>query len=68
MSALPNNDLEIKLAFLERHIEEQDKVILGLSNEMAALKRALARLTENFDQSQDGPASAAPEDERPPHY
>lgn len=67
MSDLPNNDLEIKLAFLERHIEEQDKVVYGLSKEIDTLKRELTRIGERIAQSNsDGPELSA--DERPPHY
>jgi uncharacterized coiled-coil protein SlyX len=62
--------LEIKIAFLEKHIEEQDRVMYDLSRQMDRLERQVTRLTElvkgNAEAGPSGPAS--PGDERPPHY
>lgn len=58
--------LEETLTHLQRHITEQDKVILALTDDVARLKQQLAV-------QQARTASAAsdddmPVDERPPHY
>jgi SlyX protein len=61
--------LEEKLAYLERHVTEQDKAMLELGDEVARLRLELRTL-------RDGPApetrGALPgddaADERPPHY
>ena len=63
-------ELEIKIAFLEKHIEEQDRAMFDMSRQMDRLERQVTRLTElvkgNADAGPSGPAS--PADERPPHY
>ena len=63
-------ELEIKIAFLEKHIEEQDRAMFEMSRQMDRLERQVIRLTElvkgGGDASPSGPAS--PADERPPHY
>ncbi len=55
--------LEEKIAYLERHVTEQDKAMLELAEELAGLRRELKRL-------RDRPAgeTTAAVDERPPHY
>ncbi len=68
MSDSSTTELEIKLAFLERHQEEQDKIILALSSELASLQREFARLRERLAAPGQGPADAPPAQERPPHY
>lgn len=59
--------LEERLAWLERHVTEQDKVMLEQSR---LLDRALAELRLLRDRvASGGPDGAAsPADERPPHY
>jgi uncharacterized coiled-coil protein SlyX len=63
-------ELEIKIAFLEKHIEEQDRAMFAMSRQMDRLERQVARLSElvkgNAEAGPSGPAS--PADERPPHY
>jgi uncharacterized coiled-coil protein SlyX len=61
-------DLEEKLAFLQRHIEQQDRAFLELSKEVSALAarlaRAEAKVTAQANEAESGP----PADERPPHW
>lgn len=59
--------LEEKIAFLERHVTEQDKVMLALGDTLAKLRLELRALRER---STGATASDAepPVDERPPHY
>lgn len=61
--------LEEKIAYLERHVVEQDKAMLELADEVARLSLELKLLRGRI-------AAAAPSvsedsasvDERPPHY
>jgi SlyX protein len=62
--------LEEKIAFLERHVTEQDKAMLEFAEGLAALRREMKTLRERAaggggaGAESDGEAA----DERPPHY
>jgi SlyX protein len=62
--------LEEKIAYLERHVTEQDKAMLEMADQIAALRRELKTLRAQT--SAAGPATAESEgdlpNERPPHY
>ncbi|MDP3073544.1 MAG: SlyX family protein [Opitutaceae bacterium] len=63
--------LEEKIAYLERHVTEQDKAMLELADEIAVLRRELRALRERGGQGTGGEAAGAADDlphERPPHY
>lgn len=61
--------LEEKIAYLERHVVEQDKVMLGLTEQVERLKRELAGWRERVAAVGDAsPGPSSPADERPPHY
>ena len=63
--------LEEKIAYLERHVTEQDKAMLEMADTLTALRREMKGLRERFSQGRspvgddDG---GEPRDERPPHY
>ena len=57
--------LEERYAHLQRHQAEQDKVMLGLTDELAKLRKELAMLRARQTTGTEGPE---PADERPPHY
>ena len=57
--------LEERYAHLQRHTAEQDKVMLGLADEVAKLRKELAKLRGQVVSGGDAGESA---DERPPHY
>ena len=57
--------LEERYAHLQRHVVQQDKAMLKLSDEFAKLRQEIAVL-RNRDGG-DAPTGATP-DERPPHY
>ncbi len=59
--------LEERYAHLQRHSTEQDKVMLGLSEEVAKLRKEIALLRGQVTSSGPGGGEEAP-DERPPHY
>jgi len=62
--------LEEKIAYLERHVTEQDKAMLEFAADLAAVRRDLKRLIERAAGAGDGgaPESGKLPDERPPHY
>jgi SlyX protein len=62
--------LEEKIAYLERHVVEQDKAMLEFADELARMKREMTLLSGRLGSSG---ARSAPDDnsapeERPPHY
>ena len=59
--------LEEKLAYLERHVSEQDKAMLEQAEELTALRREMRRWREQRA-GLPGGGEADPADERPPHY
>jgi uncharacterized coiled-coil protein SlyX len=62
------NDLESRFTFLEAHVEEQDKVILELRDQLAGLKAVLRRLDDRLKETDTGEPPRSAADERPPHY
>lgn len=57
--------LEERLAWLERHVVEQDKAMLALSETNDRLRRELEMMRLRAASEPSGPA---PAEERPPHY
>lgn len=60
--------LEEKIAFLQRHVEQQDRVMLELSREVARLSERLARAEARLKQQAGAEDAGPPADERPPHW
>lgn len=58
--------LEERYAHLQRHVTEQDKALLGLTEEVARLKKEIAALRVRVTTAPAGAGDEA--DERPPHY
>jgi len=65
MTNEPLARLEEKLAWLQRHVTEQDKAMLEMAGAIDRLKKQLAELRAKLIADPDGPE---PADERPPHY
>ncbi|MCH6255813.1 SlyX family protein [Puniceicoccaceae bacterium K14] len=61
-------ELETKIAFIERHIEEQDRVILKLQQHVDTLEARLKKLEDAQEDSDNQMQQTGLEDERPPHY
>jgi len=61
--------LEEKIAYLERHVTEQDKVMLGMSDQLERMRRELVALRDRVPPA-TGMGSEPTElpVERPPHY
>lgn len=62
--------IEEKVAHLEHHVTQQDKVMLELSDELARLRAEMKLLAARVtDSGGAGPSSAGTDaNERPPHY
>lgn len=60
--------LEEKIAYLERHVTEQDKVMLELSDTLTKLRLEVRLLRERSAGAGAGEPELPPKDERPPHY
>jgi len=58
--------LEERLAWFERHVTEQDKVMLELSEDLARLRAELIALRARGEAGGTGELLLG--DERPPHY
>jgi uncharacterized coiled-coil protein SlyX len=62
------HEIEERLTFLQRHVEQQDRVILELSREVAKLSDRLVRMEAKVTQTNEAADSSPPADERPPHW
>jgi SlyX protein len=69
MSDVRLDRLEERLAWLERHVEEQDKVMLEQAETIDRLRAELRLLRDRTSApSGDNASPVSPADERPPHY
>ncbi len=68
MSDLAIQELETKFAFLERHVEEQDHIILKLQQTVDLLVKELKLLKEKQDDENHGSSATNEIDVKPPHY
>lgn len=59
--------LEERLAWLQRHVVEQDKAMLEMAGRLDRLNAELARLRQRAEAASANPG-ATPAEERPPHY
>jgi len=60
-------EMQERIAFLQRHIEQQDRAFLELSKEINVLSQRLARIEGKVNQlggNEEGP----PADSKPPHW
>jgi SlyX protein len=60
--------LEEKLAYLERHVTEQDKAMLEMADDIARLRKELLKLRERPPSGGMQESDSSASDERPPHY
>ncbi len=59
--------MQERIAFLQRHIEQQDRAFLELSKEITALSQRLARMEGKVNQL-GGDEEGPPADSTPPHW
>ena len=61
--------LEEKIAYLERHVVDQDKAMLEFAEELERLRRELKIVSLRVSAGASGSSDVAEVDEpRPPHY
>ena len=60
--------LEQKLTDLQRHVVEQDKVMLELSTALDRARREIGLLKQVHAEGRQPEPDGEPTDERPPHY
>ncbi len=60
-------EIQERIAFLQRHIEQQDRAFLELSKEITALSQRLARMEGKVNQL-GGDEEGPPADSKPPHW
>ncbi len=64
--------LEEKIAYLERHVLEQDKAMLELAGDIGRLRKEMQKLRErnaaSGGVSEGDGGAASPAEDRPPHY
>jgi SlyX protein len=59
--------LEERLAWLQRHVVEQDKAMLEMAGQLDRMKAELLRLRQRAEAAPVN-AETPPAEERPPHY
>jgi len=64
MTTEPQSRLEERLAWLQRHVAEQDKAMLEMAGEIERLKQQVAELRGKLAGAGEPPGG----DDRPPHY
>lgn len=68
MQASPLEQIETKIAFLERANAELSDVVFRQHREIEALRARIDALVDRFEEAQSTEPARGPEDERPPHY
>jgi uncharacterized coiled-coil protein SlyX len=68
MNAHTIEQIETKIAFLERANAELSDVVFRQHRDIEALRAQIAGLAARIEAAQSDTAAPKPEDERPPHY
>jgi SlyX protein len=68
MQASPLEQIETKIAFLERANAELSDVVFRQYREIEALRARIDSLVHRFEAAQSTEPARGPEEERPPHY
>ena len=68
MNAHTLEQIETKIAFLERANAELSDVVFRQHRDIEALRAQIAGLAARVDAAQSDAAARTPEEERPPHY
>lgn len=68
MQSDPFEQIETKIAYLERANAELSDVVFRQHREIEALRARVNALVERFEAAQSSEPVRGPEEERPPHY
>lgn len=68
MTPEDREQIEFRMAFLERANTELSDVVVRQQKEIEALRAELRALASRFDETQRDEREWTPEEERPPHY
>lgn len=68
MQDSPLEQIETKIAFLERANAELSDVVFRQHREIEALRARIDALVDRFEAAQSSESERGPEEERPPHY
>jgi SlyX protein len=68
MQANPLEQIETKIAFLERANAELSDVVFRQHREIEALRARINALVDRFEAAQSPDPAVGLEEERPPHY
>ena len=60
--------LEERVAWLQKHVFEQDKAMLEMADELAAIRKQLVMLRDKMSTSDSDSGAGEQTDDRPPHY
>ncbi len=60
--------IEERIAWLNKHVAEQDRVMLAMGDEITQLKRQVVLLRERSQSGTTEGITIGGHDERPPHY
>jgi len=60
--------VEERIAWLERHVAEQDKAMLEFSAQISQLQKELLALRDRASGSPGPGLDSSADDDRPPHY
>ena len=60
--------VEERIAWLERHVSEQDKAMLEFAEQIARLQKEVLNQRDRSGSGTSGPADPSAEEDRPPHY
>jgi len=60
--------VEERIAWLERHVAEQDKAMLEFAAQISLLQKELLALRDRSAGGQNAGADPSVDDDRPPHY
>ena len=64
----PIEQIEIRIAYLEKANTDLSDVVYRQRLELEALRNRLSELLGKFEAAQSQPTNYSPEDEKPPHY
>ena len=68
MPEKPLERIEERIAWLERHVTEQDRAMFEMGEELARLRKEVASLLRQQLGSRNSEGEDLGPDERPPHY